>query len=70
MDTYENIPKQSSVERKFILLQTALKQQPNGKKAQCLIKALNSAGEKFLAERVEKIWSSGKPLNTISGTYD
>lgn len=66
-DTYDSIHKQSSIFNKFTLLQTALKEQTNGKKVKCLTKALASAGEKHLAERVQNIWSAGQPLRTISG---
>ncbi|VDI27699.1 Hypothetical predicted protein [Mytilus galloprovincialis] len=65
---FEGIRKQyqTSAEGNLTILQTAIDNQPNDRKLECLIRALESAGQKTLAEKVDTLWSTQKDLDTIA----
>lgn len=67
---FEGIRKQyqTTAAGNLTVLQTAINNQPNDKKLECLIRALESAGDKSLAEKIYFLWSTQKDLDTVAKT--
>lgn len=63
----DNIRKQytSISEQNLALLKTALDQKQEDQKLNCLITALNEAGQKSLAEKVMTLWLTGQDLDRL-----